>query len=447
MGTIRTASKSNGMAADSAATSLPGTSSGVLLTGEILGIVIGSLSGVLVLVAVVVVVVIYRKHQRRKAWNFEYYDLDDESTSKSAPISRSASPKFPKRKSCPDIHADARNVMVRSATSACVPDFILPPERIQPYSDHASGQINFLSPENCVGIRPDLYRPSSESDDDSGVFPPSEHGRIWFTLVYDGAVEQLNVKLVKVKELPGRRNGQLRDPFVRIFLLPDERNSKTSKVKKKTLTPIYNETFIFQLSAVDIDKCTLRFSVYDVDRRRLRHVLGHAFIPLCEIDKTKVVTMWRDLEPNSHICNALGDIHIGLCYLPSNDKIKVIILNARHLRHLDYDMINGIYVKVQMNHARRPYKSKKTMVRPTAEDPTFNEAFSFCTAGQPIETCNFVVSIMVCPKKYLGQNEIYGKAIVGSFMYARGEDLVHWQEMISQPRSTVNKWHSLTYDI
>lgn len=59
-----------------------------ILTGEILGIVIGSLSGVLVLVAVVVVVVIYRKHQRRKAWNFEYYDLDDESTSKSAPISR-----------------------------------------------------------------------------------------------------------------------------------------------------------------------------------------------------------------------------------------------------------------------------------------------------------------------------------------------------------------------
>lgn len=100
-----------------------------------------------------------------------------------------------------------------------------------------------------------------------------------------------------------------------------------------------------------------------------------------------------------------------------------------------------------MNHARRPYKSKKTMVRPTAEDPTFNEAFSFCTAGQPIETCNFVVSIMVCPKKYLGQNEIYGKAIVGSFMYARGEDLVHWQEMISQPRSTVNKWHSLTNEI
>ena len=38
-----------------------------------------------------------------------------------------------------------------------------------------------------------------------------------------------------------------------------------------------------------------------------------------------------------------GDINIGLCYLPHNDKIKVTILNGRHLRHLDYDRINGKY--------------------------------------------------------------------------------------------------------
>lgn len=104
----------------------------------------------------------------------------------------------------------------------------------------------------------------------------------------------------------------------------------------------------------------------------------------------------------------------------------------------------GIYVKVQMNHTRRPYKSKKTVIKNTADDPIFNESFSFCIAGQPVEACNFVITMMVCPKKHLSQNEIYGKVVVGSFMFARGDQLVHWQEMMSQPRTTITKWHTLS---
>ena len=107
----------------------------------------------------------------------------------------------------------------------------------------------------------------------------------------------------------------------------------------------------------------------------------------------------------------------------------------------------GIYVKVQMNHARRPYKSKKTVIKNTADDPIFNESFSFCIAGQPVEACNFVITMMVCPKKHLSQNEIYGKVDVGSFMFARGDKLVHWQEMMSQPRTTITKWHTLSNDM
>lgn len=421
-----------------------GHESTILLTGDILGIVVGSLSGVLVLVTVVVIYVIYRKRQRLKSWNFDYCDLDPITTPKSAPISRSASPKIPKRKSCPDMTVDMKNVMVRVASSACVPDFVLPPERIQPYRDNENGPINCISPENCVGIRPDLYRPD-ESDVDGATLPPSENGRIWFSVIYDGITEQLNVTLIKVKELQGRGNGQLRDPFVNIYLLPDERNTKTSKVKKKTLTPMYNELFVFQLSIDELDRRTLRFSVYDVDKRRVRHVLGHALVPLVEIDKTRNVAIWRDLEPNSHICSALGELKIGLCYLPQNDKIKVVILGGRHFRHLDYDRINGMYVKVQMNHARRPYKSKKSMVKPPSVDPTFNESFSFCIAGQPVDSCNFHITVVVCPKKH--QNEIYGKVVIGSFMFARGSELVHWQEMMSQPRTTVTEWHLLSNEM
>ena len=33
--------------------------------------------------------------------------------------------------------------------------------------------------------------------------PMSTYGRLWYSLVYDAAVEQLNVTLIKVKDLPG----------------------------------------------------------------------------------------------------------------------------------------------------------------------------------------------------------------------------------------------------
>jgi hypothetical protein len=59
-----------------------------IFIGDVLGIVIGSVSGVLVLVAVIAIYVVYKKRQRRKSWNFDLYEIDPTSQPKSAPISR-----------------------------------------------------------------------------------------------------------------------------------------------------------------------------------------------------------------------------------------------------------------------------------------------------------------------------------------------------------------------
>ena len=41
----------------------------------------------------------------------------------------------------------------------------------------------------------------------------------------------------------------------------------------------------------------------------------------------------------------------------------------------------------------------------------------------------------------------YGHVVLGPFMYARGEELIHWQEMLAQPRATVTRWHNLTANV
>jgi len=42
-------------------------------------------------------------------------------------------------------------------------------------------------------------------------------------------------------------------------------------------------------------------SVYDVDKRRVRHSLGHVLLHLRDVDLTKEDLLWRDLEPVSQV--------------------------------------------------------------------------------------------------------------------------------------------------
>lgn len=121
--------------------------------------------------------------------------------------------------------------------------------------------------------------------DDESVFylPPSDHGRLWFSVIFDAASEQLQVTLIKVRELTGRgRDSLIRDPFVKVFLLPDERNCRVSKVKKKTLCPIYNETFTFQVLMI--------IKIFDVYQHNLQYKIHSQFLTLSTCHtKTRVV--------------------------------------------------------------------------------------------------------------------------------------------------------------
>ncbi|XP_012939836.1 synaptotagmin-15, partial [Aplysia californica] len=222
-------------------------------------------------------------------------------------------------------------------TTDRIPDFTLPPERVQPWCprDRSGRVFNFSTHQrnSSVGsIKPDLYHHQSFSEDEESNLPESSHGRLWFSIIYDAAVSQLHVTLVKVKDLPGRSNNQqLRDPFVKMFLLPDERSFRVSKVKKKTLSPIYNETHTFQVSQDEVRSRVLRFSVYDVDKRRVRHSLGHVMIQLKAIELTKGDVMWSDLEPMVQAASTLGELQLSLVYYPQNDKVKVGVHRARNL--------------------------------------------------------------------------------------------------------------------
>lgn len=58
-----------------------------------------------------------------------------------------------------------------------------------------------------------------------------------------------------------------------------------------------------QVSEEDVRNRTLRFSVYDVDKRKVaRHLLGHALVTLGGVDLSESTELiWRDLSEIAHV--------------------------------------------------------------------------------------------------------------------------------------------------
>ena len=47
-------------------------------------------------------------------------------------------------------------------------------------------------------------------------------------------------------------SGGTSDPYVKVQLLPEKKKKYDTKVHKKTLNPVFNETFVFKVSLANI---------------------------------------------------------------------------------------------------------------------------------------------------------------------------------------------------
>ncbi|KAM9307626.1 regulating synaptic membrane exocytosis protein 2 [Gastrophryne carolinensis] len=71
--------------------------------------------------------------------------------------------------------------------------------------------------------------------------------RVQIKLWYDKGGHQLIVTILGAKDLPPREDGRPRNPYVKIYFLPDrsDKNKRRTKTVKKTLEPKWNQTFIY----------------------------------------------------------------------------------------------------------------------------------------------------------------------------------------------------------
>ncbi|MGH0116491.1 UNVERIFIED_CONTAM: hypothetical protein FKN15_009624 [Acipenser sinensis] len=258
-------------------------------------------------------------------------------------------------------------------------------------------------------IKPELYKQKSVDSEDN----PNENiktcGKLNFTLQYDYENEMLIVKIIKALELPAKDFTGTSDPYVKIYLLPDRKKKFQTRVHRKTLDPIFDETFQFPVVYDQLSNRKLHFSVYDFDRFSSHDMIGEVVVDnLFEVsDLSRETTVWKDI----HCATALG------FYWSNLDP----------------------YVKVSLLCDGRRLKKRKTTTKKSTLNPVYNEAIIFDIPPENVEQVS--VAIMVMDYDRIGHNEVIGVCRAGPEAVGLGRD--HWNEMLAYPRKPITHWHAL----
>uniref|UniRef100_A0A8B9L609 Regulating synaptic membrane exocytosis 1a n=1 Tax=Astyanax mexicanus TaxID=7994 RepID=A0A8B9L609_ASTMX len=111
--------------------------------------------------------------------------------------------------------------------------------------------ISVLSPSSPSGLR-----------DAPQLLPGQLSVKMW----YDKVGHQLIVNVLQAKELPPRLDGRPRNPYVKMYFLPDrsDKSKRRTKTVKKSLEPKWNQTFVYShVHRRDFREHMLEITVWD----------------------------------------------------------------------------------------------------------------------------------------------------------------------------------------
>ncbi|ENN82291.1 hypothetical protein YQE_01333, partial [Dendroctonus ponderosae] len=134
--------------------------------------------------------------------------------------------------------------------------------------------INLLGSSYKEQVQPDMdeLTANAEEPDESDKPEVQKLGKLQFKLEYDFNQNSLSVTVIQAEDLPALDMGGTSDPYVKVYLLPDKKKKFETKVHRKTLNPVFNETFVFKVPNImampyaEAMNKTLVFAIFDFDR-------------------------------------------------------------------------------------------------------------------------------------------------------------------------------------
>ncbi|XP_068524637.1 synaptotagmin-3 [Anas acuta] len=293
-------------------------------------------------------------------------------------------------------------------------------------------------------IQPELYQPGegdARRGGSGGSGGGTPCGRLSVALRYAYGTEQLVVRVLRARDLPAKDANGFSDPYVKMYLLPDRKKKFQTKVHRRTLNPVFDETFSFGVPFAELPARRLHFSVYDFDRFSRHDLIGQVVLDnlLEAAERDGETPIWRDILEATAEKADLGEVNFSLCYLPTAGRLTVTVIRASNLRAMDLTGFSDPYVKASLMAEGRRLKKRKTSIKKNTLNPSYNEALVF---DVPHESVHHVsLTIAVVDYDCIGHNEVIGMCRVGSD--AEGPGREHWAEMLANPRKPIEHWHTL----
>ncbi|XP_049337183.1 regulating synaptic membrane exocytosis protein 1 isoform X24 [Astyanax mexicanus] len=209
--------------------------------------------------------------------------------------------------------------------------------------------ISVLSPSSPSGLR-----------DAPQLLPGQLSVKMW----YDKVGHQLIVNVLQAKELPPRLDGRPRNPYVKMYFLPDrsDKSKRRTKTVKKSLEPKWNQTFVYShVHRRDFREHMLEITVWDQPKIQDEEsdFLGEILIEL-ETALLDDKPHWYKMQ--THDLSSIPLPHPSP-YLPRRhphtDTPTKKLQRSQHITETDYDDGIGVVAAAAENRPRERERERE----------------------------------------------------------------------------------------
>uniref|UniRef100_A0A8C2TP46 Synaptotagmin-12 n=2 Tax=Coturnix japonica TaxID=93934 RepID=A0A8C2TP46_COTJA len=260
-------------------------------------------------------------------------------------------------------------------------------------------------------------------------------GQVEVSMEYDGKAAALHVTLLQGKDLLEKEDARFESCFMRISLLPAEQIVGISRIQRSAYAVAFDERFSIPLDPAALEEDSLRFSVFGIDEDERNVSTGVAELKLSDLDLTvRPFNAWLYLQDMNKTVDTVGEILLSLSYLPTAERLTVVVVKAKNLIWSNGKGTADPFVKVYLLQDGRKISKKKDDT-----NPVFNEAMIFSVPAIVLQDLSLRVTVAESGED--GRADNVGHVLIGPA--ASGMGITHWNQMLATLRKPVSMWHPL----
>uniref|UniRef100_A0ABM5EW71 Synaptotagmin-like protein 2 isoform X1 n=1 Tax=Pogona vitticeps TaxID=103695 RepID=A0ABM5EW71_9SAUR len=285
-------------------------------------------------------------------------------------------------------------------------------------------------------------------------------GLVQFALDYDEKNREFQIFVSQCKDLAVVDEKKARtDPYVKTYLLPDKARmgKRKTSVKKRTVSPIYNEVLRYKIEKMVLLIQKLNLSVWHNDPLGRNSFLGEMEIDLAGWDWRNNKLNWYMLKPRSlsanHCAGHRGVMDLAIKYIPPGSlgwktppsgEVHIWVKDTKDLPQLRPSGVDS-FVKCYVLPDTSKKSYQKTRIIKRDSNPIFNHTIVYdgfhtedlkdaCVELTVWDHEKLTNHFLGGIRLGLGTGSSYG--IVVDWMDSTQEEVAFWQEMMM----TANEW-------